>query len=247
MKSRVVVKARLFLGPILALQFGIGGVSVAREAVWDTSDDSRQTVVKRHTWKELRDRYVIKQKLDYSCGAAAIATLMVNYFGENTSEREMLDLLNIRLKGLSKEESSRKKRVGFSLLDLKYVAQQKGYKAAGFRLTFDQLRQLAAPVIVFVRPFGYHHFAVLRGIAGDRVFLADPSRGNLRMRTAQFLDEYGGVVFVLGKAGEEYIKSYPLALSRSDDYVRPDRKRLTNSLNKFGSYTTNLAVRTRPR
>jgi predicted double-glycine peptidase len=84
--------------------------------------------------------------LDYSCGAAALATLLRYYFGDDTSEREILDILTARL---SKEEQRRKARRGFSLLDLKQVAQLKGYQAAGFKLTIEQLTQLATPVMVF--------------------------------------------------------------------------------------------------
>ena len=51
----------------------------------------------RHTLKELRDLYVIKQQEDYSCGAAALATLMIYYFGDHTSEKEILDRLEAHL------------------------------------------------------------------------------------------------------------------------------------------------------
>lgn len=240
-----MIRVGRFLGCVMLLSF-VNGVCVAEEAASRVPANGEQTVVKRHTLKELRNQYVVKQQLDHSCGAAALATLMIHYFGEKTSEREILDLLDVQLKNLTKEEVSRKERVGFSLLDLKQVAQQKGFKAAGFQLTLAQLRRLAAPVIVYVLPLGYHHFAVLRGIAGDRVFLADPSRGNLSMSVARFADEYGGIVFVLGKAGEEYITHYPLALSRPDDLVRPDRRRLVYRVNDFGAYATNLALRSRP-
>lgn len=239
-----MVKLGQFLGCMLILQSIINGVSVAAETVSGIPANNQQTVAKRHTLKELRDQYIVKQQLDYSCGAAALATLMAYYFGEKTSEREMLDLLGARLKKLTKQEAVRKKRVGFSLLDLKQVAQQKGYKAAGFRLTLEQLKQLTAPVIIYVLPLGYHHFAVLRGIAGDRVFLADPSRGNLSMSIARFADEYGGIVFVLGKEGEEHITTYPLALSRSNDRARPDQRRIIYRVNYFAAYTTDLALRT---
>jgi predicted double-glycine peptidase len=235
-----------FLGCVLILQSVINSVSVAEEATTNVLANSQQTFVKRHTLKELRDQYIVKQQLDYSCGAAALATLMIYYFGEKTSEQEILDLLSVRLKNITKEEVARKKRVGFSLLDLKQVAQQKGYKAAGFRLTLEQLRQLTAPVIVYVHPLGYHHFAVLRGVAGDRVFLADPGRGNLSMSVARFADEYGGIVFVLGKAGEENITTYPLALSRPNDYVGPDQRRVIYRMNDFAAYTTDLALRSLP-
>lgn len=237
-----MTRLRQLLVCVLILLPAINSGSAAEEA----PANDKQAVVERHTLKELRNQYVVKQQLDYSCGAAALATLMIHYFGEKTSEGEILDRLNVRLKKFTEDEIARKKRVGFSLLDLKQVAQQKGYKAAGFKLTLEQLRQLAAPVIVYVLPLGYHHFAVLRGIAGDRVFLADPSRGNLSMSIARFSDEYGGIVFVLGRAGEESITHYPLALSRPDDHVRPDQRRLIYRASDFGAYTTNLALRARP-
>lgn len=203
------------------------------------------TTIVRHTLKDFRDQDVVKQQLDYSCGAAALATLITGYFGEATSEKELLDLLNIRLRTMSTEEQSRKKRNGFSLLDLKHVAQQKGYKAAGFKLTIEQLKQLAAPVIVFVLPMGYHHFAVLRGIVDDHVYLADPGRGNLRMSVARFEDEYGGIIFVLGKAGEEHIKEYPLQVGRSDDYAEPETRNVFYRSNFFIRSTVNFASQSR--
>ena len=238
-----MIKTGLILGCALILQLNILGLSRAEGISLKVLNVPKTTPVKRHTWKELRDQHVIKQKLDASCGAAALTTLMAHYFGEKISEQEILDVLKVRTDKLTEEERRRKKKSGFSLLDLKYAAQQKGYKAAGFKLTIEQLRQLAAPVIVYVEPFGYHHFAVLRGIAGDRVFLADPSRGNLTMNIAHFVDEYGGIVFALGRAGEENILSYPLALSRPDDYARPDLRRLTRGVNALRDYTVNLSLR----
>ena len=239
------------LACVLSVPFFAMGASQAEEHPADLPANPGFALVKekgqRHTLKELRDQHVVKQQLDYSCGAAALATLLSNYYGEQTSESEIRDLLNMRFSKLTKEDIARKTRNGYSLLDLKFAAEQLGYQAAGFKLTADQLRQLAAPVIVYVRPLGYHHFAVLRGIAADRVFLADPGRGNLSMSIARFLSEYGGVVFVLGKPGEETITNYPLALSRPKDYVRPDPARVFNTLARSAALTVDLTVRTRPR
>jgi predicted double-glycine peptidase len=161
---------------------------------------------------------VVKQQRDYSCGAAALATLMIYYFGDETSERNILDVL---VAGLTPDELKGKQKSGFTLLDLRRVAQTKGYQAAGFKLTSDQLKQLATPVIVFVQPFGYKHFAVLRGIDRGRVFLADPSRGNLRMSMGRFLSEWSGIIFVLDKAREGRNTTDLLALPRPD-YVQPE-------------------------
>ncbi len=243
-----MIRVGRFLGCvlILILQPVINGVSVAEEAAWSVPTGAKETIGRRHTLKELRDQYVVKQQLDYSCGAAALATLMVHYYGENTSEKEILGLLNTRLETMTEEEQARKTTIGFSLLDLKVVAQQKGYQAAGFKLSVDQLPQLLAPVIVHVRPFGYQHFAVLRGVAGDRVYLADPARGNLRMSIERFLDEWAGVVFVLGKAGEEEITHYPLALSRGLDYPSPRLRQAAHQGDQAASSAVNLVLRARP-
>jgi predicted double-glycine peptidase len=196
--------------------------------------------IRRHTLKELRDQYVVKQQLDYSCGAAALATLLTYYFGDEASERELLELLTAQL---TRDELKLKERQGFSLLDLKHVAQAKGYRAAGFKLTIEQLKQLAAPVLVFVEPRGYKHFAILRGVDRGRVFLADPARGNLRMSISTFLREWHGIVFVLGRSGEEELTTYPLALSRPN-YVQPELLRVSR-MSDFGAFVTGLVVRSR--
>jgi predicted double-glycine peptidase len=197
----------------------------------------RPTVL-HHTLKELRDQNVVKQQLDYSCGAAALATLMRYYFGEDTSEKEVLSRLQARL---TREELLYKAQHGFSLLDLKQVALQKGYRAAGFRLTFVQLTRLAAPVIVFIEPEGYKHFAVLRGVDRGRVFLADPARGNLRMSIDRFLEEWQDIVFVLGKPGEEKIRTHPLTLEHPY-YVEPELAHFNGQLD-LGMSIRNLPLR----
>lgn len=235
-----------FLGWGLILHALVMGVSVAEEGIAIAGFPRTTGITKeRHTLKELRDVHLVRQQLDFSCGAAALATLMSYYYGEQTSEQELLDLLDIQIEKLTPEQIARKKRSGFSLLDLKNVAQQKGYRGAGFQLSLAQLRQLVAPVIVYLHPSDYHHFAVLRGIAGDRVFLADPSRGNLRMSTARFLSEYGGVAFVLGKPGEEDILTYPLALAWPDDYAEPELRTVVHRFDRLGAFTVNMAARPR--
>jgi predicted double-glycine peptidase len=193
----------------------------------------------RHTLKQIRDMNVVKQEKDYSCGSAALATLMIYYFGHQTTEQEILNRLN---SSMTEEERKNKTLVGFSLLDLKKVAQGMGYRAAGFKLSPDQLIRLTAPVMVFVEPRGYKHFAVLRGMSWRQVYLADPARGNLRMSLEQFLDEWGGIIFVLGKQGEEQIKNYPLAIRHNEDYGQPELVRFNGQF-ELGTYINILSLR----
>jgi predicted double-glycine peptidase len=164
---------------------------------------------------------------------------MIYYFDDKTTEEEILTRLN---SFMTEEERQNKTLVGFSLLDLKKVAQSMGYRAAGFKVAAEQLARLTAPVMVFVEPRGYKHFAVLRGMSWRRVYLADPARGNLRMSLEQFIDEWGGIIFVLGKQREEEIKDYPLAIRHNEEYGQPELVRFNGQLD-LGSYINMLSLR----
>jgi predicted double-glycine peptidase len=163
--------------------------------------------------KALRDENVVKQGFDYSCGAGALATLLTYGVGDQASEAEILMQL---MNSLPKDQEKLKKKEGFSLADLQKVALLRGHKSAGFRMLPEYLSKLKGPVIVFIQPRGYKHFAVLRGIKGDRVFLADPSLGNVRMPGYRFLDEWldekgKGIIFVV-EAKHGWPEDYPLKL-----------------------------------
>ena len=222
----------------LILQMLVMSIGLAEGGAEEVPRDLVRLPPKRHTLMQLRYQYVLRQQFDYSCGAAALATLMTYYFGDETSERNILDLLKA---ALTPDELEVKKKRGFSLLDLRRVAQTKGYQAAGFKLTSEQLKQLATPVIVFLQPFDYKHFAVLRGIDRGRVFLADPSRGNLRMSMGRFLTEWSGIIFVLDKAREGKETTDLLALPRPD-YVQPELLSVGRRIG-FETFLTDRAVR----
>ena len=164
--------------------------------------------------KDLRDENVVKQRFDYSCGAAALATILTFGFGDKVSERQILiQLFNL----LSADEKEISRKTGFSLLDLQRVAHARGYKAQGFRLAPQYLGKLSGPVIVFIEPRGYKHFAVLRGVRADRVYLADPSRGNIRMPVYAFMDSWlrddgKGIIFAVEPKTGLPKRNMPLAL-----------------------------------
>jgi predicted double-glycine peptidase len=80
------------------------------------------------------------------------------------------------------------------------------------KLKYAGLTQLKGPVLVYLEKDDYKHFAVLKGVAGDRVYLADPSRGNVRMAVFRFAEEWSGIALILGKKGFGLPQAYPLAL-----------------------------------
>lgn len=166
------------------------------------------------SYKALRDENMVRQAYDYSCGAAALATLLTYGLGDQLTEA---DILQEVLTALSKEDLDTRKKKGLSLLDLQKVAHDRGHKAQGFKLAPEFLRKLAGPVLVFIKPRGYEHFAILKGIREDRAYLADPSLGNVRLPLYQFLDmwldETGkGVIFVVERTDGTGHANSPLFL-----------------------------------
>ncbi len=167
--------------------------------------------------KTLRQEGMIMQEFDYSCGAAAMATLLTYGLGDPITEKEVLAQV---LKTLSDDQEAKRKKEGLSLLDLQKVAHLRGHQAEGFRLAPDILPKLEAPVLVYIKPRGYDHFAILKGIVGDRAYLADPSLGNVRMPVYEFLDMWldkngKGVIFVVERTDGSWPPEYPLQVSSS--------------------------------
>jgi predicted double-glycine peptidase len=161
------------------------------------------------TWEEIQEQYVVMQKFDYSCGAAAMATLLNYYFQDEITERAiLLDIID----HLEEDEFENREEEGLSLLDLKRFAERRGYQALGVKLELPTLLALRGPVLVYMESDGYEHFAILRGVREDRVFLADPSLGNVRMMVGDFADEWPGIALVLAKEGFGTPLAYPLAV-----------------------------------
>lgn len=134
---------------------------------------------------EMRQERVVVQQWDMSCGAAALATVLAFQFGERVTERELALQLVKRREYLA-NPSVVAARQGFSLLDLKRVAEGHGYKGVGLgNLTLPDLIE-HAPLIVPVSLHGYNHFVVFRGRVGDQVVLADPAWGNRTMPVEAF-------------------------------------------------------------
>ncbi|KQX01966.1 peptidase C39 [Massilia sp. Root418] len=142
--------------------------------------------------KELRFRSTVRQQFDYSCGSAAVATLLTYHFGHAVSEQAAFQQMYLH------GDQQRIQRDGFSLLDIKRYLASLGYAADGFELPLDKLAEAGFPAIVLVAERGYHHFVVVKGLAGGRVLLGDPAGGTRAMPRAQFEAIWqNGLLFVV--------------------------------------------------
>ncbi|HUT13337.1 MAG TPA: C39 family peptidase [Thermoguttaceae bacterium] len=166
------------------------------------------------SWRTIQRENVVMQRLDYSCGAASLATILRYYFEDNVTETDVLRTIFLRLAKSENPQEELKDRIknGFSMLDLLNAAKDLGYLGAVVRIPLSKLAKSKAPVIVRIEKMGYEHFVVFRGVVEDRVYLADPIRGNIRLSAKRFLDQWSGESLFLGKTGFGLPEEYPLAI-----------------------------------
>ena len=121
----------------------------------------------------LLNKDMVRQSFDYSCGSAALATVLNYQMGETLTERQVIT-------GLLRygEKQAIIERRAFSFLDMKRFVEALGYKGVGYSATIEDLKDLRTPCIIPITVFNYRHMVVFKGIHRGHIFVADPWRGN---------------------------------------------------------------------
>ncbi|BAL95357.1 C39 family peptidase [Rubrivivax gelatinosus] len=142
--------------------------------------------------KERRFGAMVRQQYDYSCGAAALSTLLSFHYGRAVPEQAVFEEMFVH------GDADKIRREGFSLLDMKRYLEAHGYEANGYRATIDRLVGFGAPAIALVNESGYNHFVVIKGVRGERMLIGDPS-GGLKLTTRERFEAswVNGVLFVI--------------------------------------------------
>lgn len=148
-------------------------------------------MVKVTSIKEARFRTTVHQQYDFSCGSAALATLLTYNYEEPVTEQEVFKAM------FDKGDKEKIRREGFSLLDMKYYLEANGYKAAGYKVTLDRLSQIGVPAIVLINIRGYKHFVVLKGVSAKTVLISDPAVGAKTVPRADFESTWNGLIFII--------------------------------------------------
>jgi predicted double-glycine peptidase len=141
--------------------------------------------------QERKESRVVRQDYDFSCGSAAVATLLTYSYDMPTTEREAFDTM------YKVGDQEHIKQYGFSLLDMQKYLEQRGLHAVGYKLTLEKLRKLQLPAIALINPNGYNHFVVVRGWKNNEAVVADPRLGLRRIPADDFKAMWNGIVFVL--------------------------------------------------
>jgi uncharacterized protein len=153
--------------------------------------------------KEARFATTLRQRYDFSCGSAALATLLTFHYGRPVSEQEVF------AKMFQVGDRQKIGKQGFSLLDMKRYLSAHGYSADGFEQPIERLAQERLPAIVLLSERGYRHFVVVKGLGRGRVLVGDPAMGTRAMSLERFrslwVKESGadGILFVIHNRRDE--------------------------------------------
>ena len=174
-------------------------------------DRDREIQVRVPSYVDLRNRNIVMQKHDYSCGAATLATILRYYWGDNVTEEDVLHPL---IAMLTPEETKDRYKHGLAISDLRRVAVKMGYLSSIGTMSFEKLAGAKVPLIIPLKLGKHEHFVVYRGMAGGRVYLADPIRGNVRPTIAEFCGQWQkNAILVVAKKGMGPRDHSPLAIT----------------------------------
>jgi predicted double-glycine peptidase len=170
------------------------------------------------SYKEIKERMIVMQQYDYSCGAAVLATIIKYYWGDDIDELYFLEMMP-KLKLTEKELKDRIEN-GLTLTDLRNLANMAGYQATMAKVKFEELAQGKVPVVVGITVRKHEHFAVFRGTDGCYAYLADPIRGNIRTPVCDFQEQWQkNAILIVAKPNAQVKDVNPMGI-REDEYFR---------------------------
>lgn len=141
--------------------------------------------------RERRFLNLVEQKTDFSCGAAAMASVLNKAYGLSLDEEAVI-------KGMLAEADPELVRTqGFSMLDMKRYATTLGFRARGYRLEAKSLESIKVPTIVLINTRGYKHFVVLLRSVDGWVYIGDPVLGHKKISLSEFEKDWNGIAFAI--------------------------------------------------
>ena len=145
--------------------------------------------------RERRFANLVQQKTDFSCGAAALGTILKQAYWLDVDEAHIIDGM------LAHSDQDTVRVQGFSMLDMKRYVESLGMRARGYRIPPDALKNVTIPVVVLMDIRGYKHFVVLQRTEKDWVYVGDPVLGHKRYKFDDFVKGWNGIIFAVIGAG----------------------------------------------
>lgn len=158
----------------------LGGVASPGAGAADIGAFGTRFDVPLVSMREARFQRTLHQQYDFSCGSAAVATLLTHHYDYPVTEEYVFEQM------YQQGDQQKIRKEGFSLLDIKRFLASRGFLADGFQLPLDKLAEAGFPAIVLVAEKGYRHFVVVKGLDQNRVLIGDPAGGTRAMPRSSF-------------------------------------------------------------
>jgi predicted double-glycine peptidase len=143
------------------------------------------------SWRDMPFQTVRHQAFDYSCGSAAVATLMTYTYDMPTTEKEVFEAM------FKNGDPDKIRREGFSMLDMSRYLNSQGLKAKGFKITEKAIEDKHMPIIALVNNKGYNHFVVVKTVKDGHILVGDPNTGTTQYSRAEFAKIWNGIALVV--------------------------------------------------
>ena len=143
------------------------------------------------SYAERRFKTVYKQQYDFSCGSAALASLLTFHYEDEVNEQ------SIFIDMFENGDQEKIKEQGFSLLDMKNYLERRGYRSDGFKIELDHLLTANAPAITIINDKGYLHFIIIKGLNKRQVLVGDPAVGVKIIPREKFEEMWAGRILFL--------------------------------------------------
>jgi uncharacterized protein len=169
-------------------------------------------------YQGLKYATTVRQVLDFTCGGAALATMLTHYWGRPTTETEILEIFRARYP--DPKIWQMKIKDGFTFDDIVFAAEVLGYEAAGAKVAIDELAAMNGPVIIHLDKGTFQHFVVLKKAHAGVFYMSDPIVGKLALERPDFEKQYTGSAMAIWRDGRPLPANAPLARIRDGITVR---------------------------
>jgi predicted double-glycine peptidase len=183
------VTSRLALGLLCALL--LLPQAARAQAVYESFYADANVLVPIQTFRDRQYARVVRQEYDFSCGSAALATLLTFHYDMPRTERDVFTAM------WEAGEQDKIRARGFSLLDMKRYLEAAGLRADGYAMPLEKVEEIGVPGIALIDQDGYKHFVVVKGVLGDRVLVGDPAGGLVARDRRAFERSWDGTIFFL--------------------------------------------------
>jgi hypothetical protein len=171
--------------------------------------------------KDIKFQRTLRQQFDFSCGSAALATLLTHHYGMPTTERAVFEQM------YTNGDQAKIRQMGFSLLDMQRFLATRGFRADGFQLPIETLIAEKLPAIVLITDRGFNHFVVIKGAEDGRILMGDPSTGTRTVSMERFKEIWRNkLLFVIHSHKDQ------VAFNNPEDWRAAPRARLGEGLNQ---------------